>query len=57
MIETDDRLLLAQLQDSRLKYNNEVLNREANDNEERKIKKQYTCKNGRVYKVTESGLK
>ena len=56
-IRHDDLLYLAQMQDVRLKYINEVLDREARDEEERKIKKEYSLKDGCLFKRTESGLK
>lgn len=56
-IELGDWLLIAQLQDPRLKYVHEVLNREAKDAEESQIKSDYALKDNRVFRKTPDGLK
>lgn len=56
-IDLEDQLLVAQLQDERLKYVNEVLGRAPRDTEEREIKTQYFKKNERIFRQTEAGAK
>lgn len=45
------------MQDERLKFVNEVLDREPGDEAEREIQKNYTRKNGRIFRKTEEGLR
>ena len=56
-IKHDDMLMVAQLQDRRLKYIREVLERQPKDGEEQLIKTQYVKKNERIYRKTEGRLK
>lgn len=53
----DDWVLVAQLQDDRIKYLHEVLSSEPNDREETSIHNDYKLINNRVFKNTANGLK